>query len=489
MKSKQACKRILGIFFALLLLVSAVISGRVILPAFAVGTKYTGALEDLQKDVNFKESDYPVNVQDYSLKVIQIGESVNRELFVYVYQPAATKRKLPATSISISTQINENYAPKLYKLEVLSSDGVFGKYLVKDFVLQTTNERNYDISEIFRAWNSEIDEPFTSGTTVSEVSFAVGKLFTATTEANGNISYTCTTTETIEIRNPVHGSLRYANGISPPFATYWKSDCDSWFVAFNTDKRIDKLFTATVYYISQKYQTFVPSISGVPPTTRYEEAQENYTVVTDKDKAGNNPHLWIKGEKRDWDRIQSVSEFIRTESLNAETEAAVKGKQWVLRFTETEYKETHHTSMGLDDIEINGTKVSEATILQLKFETDGIVYNLGAVDNKHTPDTNPDNPPSDQDRYEPRAFWESIKNFFTGKSKWWVYLIVAIAVLLLLPTILGLLFPAVGKFLLWLIKGVFNCVWWLVKGLWWLICLPFKGIASLIKRSKERKRK
>ncbi len=48
MKSKQVCKRLFGVFFAFLLLVSAVMSGRVILPAFAATTQYTSVLEDLQ---------------------------------------------------------------------------------------------------------------------------------------------------------------------------------------------------------------------------------------------------------------------------------------------------------------------------------------------------------------------------------------------------------------------------------------------------------
>ena len=65
--------------------------------------KYTSVLEDLQKDATFDINDYPYAAGDYSLQVIQIAESVNDKLFVYVYQPSAPSRLLEATTIRIST--------------------------------------------------------------------------------------------------------------------------------------------------------------------------------------------------------------------------------------------------------------------------------------------------------------------------------------------------------------------------------------------------
>ena len=42
-------------------------------------------LQDLRRDKNFNEEDYPYVKDNYALYVIQIGESSNKELFVYVY--------------------------------------------------------------------------------------------------------------------------------------------------------------------------------------------------------------------------------------------------------------------------------------------------------------------------------------------------------------------------------------------------------------------
>lgn len=94
---------------------------------------YSGVLDDLQKDDSFDESHYPVIADDYSLKLIQIAESVDGELFLYVYQPSGQAKNLIASSINISTTINDEISYRNYKVRLLSSSGVFYKYIVQDF--------------------------------------------------------------------------------------------------------------------------------------------------------------------------------------------------------------------------------------------------------------------------------------------------------------------------------------------------------------------
>ena len=79
-----------------------------ILYAVSNATKYTNVLYDLQTDENFDASQYEVDNTDYSLHVIQIAESNEKELFVYVYQPYTLDSNLKATSINISKGIDEN---------------------------------------------------------------------------------------------------------------------------------------------------------------------------------------------------------------------------------------------------------------------------------------------------------------------------------------------------------------------------------------------
>ena len=97
---------------------------------------YTNVLEDLQRDSSFSKENYPEKATDYSLQIIQLAESSNKELFVYVYQPSGQLKGLVASSINISTTINDAVSYHNYKLELLNADGVFFKYKVSEFVVK-----------------------------------------------------------------------------------------------------------------------------------------------------------------------------------------------------------------------------------------------------------------------------------------------------------------------------------------------------------------
>ena len=73
----------------------------------AVAFDYSSVMEDLQSDLNFNAENYPIIENDNSLQVIQIAESVNGELFVYVYQPAARK-DIKASSINIAREMDNS---------------------------------------------------------------------------------------------------------------------------------------------------------------------------------------------------------------------------------------------------------------------------------------------------------------------------------------------------------------------------------------------
>ena len=137
------------VVFALLLTVCmALFIGLYPATAYAAiqdGVEYSSPVDDLKSDSNFDESLYPANEKDYSLQVVQIAESTDGELLVYVYQPSNGTKDYTATSINISTAINDSLYYKNYKLELLSKDGVFCKYRVKDFTVKEDVLRYYDI--------------------------------------------------------------------------------------------------------------------------------------------------------------------------------------------------------------------------------------------------------------------------------------------------------------------------------------------------------
>ena len=132
--------RKLKILLAFVLSVCAVFNAAHTL-ARAEEITYTEVLTDLQKDASFSPGNYPAKADDHSLQIIQLAESVNKELFVYVYQPSGDKVK--ASSINISTTINDEISYYNYKLELLNFDGTLFKYKVTGLEVKTDPVRYY----------------------------------------------------------------------------------------------------------------------------------------------------------------------------------------------------------------------------------------------------------------------------------------------------------------------------------------------------------
>ena len=196
-------------------------------------------------------------------------------------------------------------------------------------------------------------------------------------------------------------------------------------------------------------------------------------IVTVKgEENGSNEADGFLGKQYEWARIQTVDEFINSESLTDEVKQGVKGKQWVLRFLETPYVES---STGVSSSD-SWTELSKVTVLRLEFYKNGRLYNLGAVSDKVTGSGKPGNTNTD----ETASIWEWLERV-TGIPQWvWIMLAALIPLAILLP-VLSFIFPVVGQVLLIALKAIGKAFLWLLRGLWWLICLPFKWIYRKIR--------
>ena len=413
-------------------------------------TTYTDVLDDLRKDGSFQTSNYPERTGDYSLQIIQIAESVDRELFVYVYQPSGSRKDLRASSINISTTINDAISFTNYKLDYLNSSGVFYKYKVRDFTVSDEPTRYYAITSIYRLFDSSIDAGTGNNNTITEVNYAVDRQYCFGT-INGNPYVNCVDIQTIVVTDKFVGFVRYPDGFK-----FFYGACDSHFVAFNTDRRIDKLLEADVYYTTQAYSMAWAAFVGTKE--EFGEKEDNYAYLKYTDKVEHNGGGLFAGTYR-WDRIQSVADFIATENrdniyhgaildvtystkLTDEALQALQGKHWVLRFAETEYT----LWSGDSSYGKIATMVGDVTILRLKFETDGIVYNLGVIDNKQTGSPEPSNT-------------TSVKVSLNDRGRGIVWLILLILLVILLAPIL----PYVIQFIIFIISLPFRLIGWLIR--------------------------
>ena len=445
--------------------------------AYADGTEYSDVLDDLKKDVNFDESYYPEDTDDYSLQVMQLAESSAGELFVYIYQPSGQSRNFSASSINISTEINDDISYKNYKLRRLNYEGVFYKYLVEGLEVSLEPVRYYAVSTVYRPFDESIDEDADYGNEVTEVEYAVARQYGFGT-LNGKPYVQAVDIETIEITDKFVGFVRYSDG----YEYVTDGACDSHFVAFSTDREIDKLLEADVYYTTQSYMLYEYSTvnEGFNTEETYGDAQDKYAYLTYDQKVTHTGD-GLFAATYEWDRIETVEQFIAENEkeqnvfscagLNVSVEnkitdlgkSALADKQWVLRFDETEYENsvTNITVGGVPYYHriVNKTIVGDVTILRLKFETDGMVYNLGVIDNKQS---GSDKPVNDEDvnvTFEPEGCVNALAT---------ALMIIALLVLLIL------LWPLLP---------------YIAKAIVWVISLPFKGIAAIVRAVKKKKPK
>ena len=455
----QATKtRLVSIFLAFVLGICAVITTAAQTPlvARAESITYSGVMEDLKKDTSFKPENYPTKADDYSLQIIQIAESVNKELFVYVYQPSGKAKDFKASSINISTTINDNISYLNYKLELLNSSGVFYKYKVSGLTVKDESVRYYAISSIYRPFDESIDKQASGGNTVTEVNYAVNKQY-CFGEINGKPYVNCVDIETIVVTDKFVGFVRYPDGFK-----LYVGACDSHFVAFNTNKPMDKLLEADVYYTTQEYSSSWAAFVGENET--FGDKADKYAYLKYTDKVEHTGGGLFAGTYK-WDRIQTVDDFIKNEDReqifsgavidvkisSKLTDAALnelKGKKWVLRFTETDYT----LWSGQGTYGTFSTIVGDVTILRLKFETDGITYNLGVIDNKQSGSKDPSNE-------------TDIDISLNKRGKMILYLLMLILLIILLAPILPYVLQAIV----------------------WIISLPFKGISAAVKSTKRRR--
>lgn len=453
----QATKtRLVSIFLAFVLGICAVITTAAQTPlvARAESITYSGVLEDLKKDASFKPENYPSKADDYSLQIIQLAESSDKELFVYVYQPSGKAKNFKASSINISTTINDSISYLNYKLELLNSNGVFYKYKVKGLTVKDESVRYYAISSIYRPFDESIDKQASGGNTVTEVNYAVNKQY-CFGEINGKPYVNCVDIETIVVTDKFVGFVRYPDGFK-----LYVGACDSHFVAFNTNKPMDKLLEADVYYTTQKYSSSWAAFVGENET--FGDKADKYAYLKYTDKVEHTGGGLFAGTYK-WDRIQTVDDFIKNEDReqifsgavidvkisSKLTDAALnelKGKKWVLRFTETDYT----LWSGQGSYGTFSTIVGDVTILRLKFETDGITYNLGVIDNKQTGGREPSNE-------------TDIDISLNKRGKMILYLLMLILLIILLAPILP----------------------YIIRLVVWIITLPFKGISATVKSAKR----
>ena len=394
MKSKLRFKNLILSFALIFTLILSFLMLPITTAYAGTPAGYTNALEDLKKNSAFNEDNYPANATDYKIEVLTIAESEDSELFIYTYQPAKYSK---ATSINISTDIESKTTYDNYKLEYLNNNGVFYKYKVLDFTLPTTDTRIYEISNILRKFDENIDTKPESNNTIDEVPNSVAKQFIF--DKGGTL--TIKDVETITVTSKYIGYLRYEDSW-----LFQDTGCDVHFVAFSTDKRIDDLLEAQISY---SYRTLAWTDYGYHKSTTKDESGKKVEILKKGESFTHNSTGWFSKdaeyqqileankfiEQHDIQdnifSVDGVGDFYSFSKISDETQEVIKNEKWVLTFAAYPYKCSLGQGKEGDRDYYEYTYVSEVTLLRLRFKTDGVEYNLGVVDNKSTGDLIADN--------------------------------------------------------------------------------------------------
>lgn len=488
MKSRNIAIRIWALFFAFII---AIFVG---LPSYSADASSfddsagfgeedeNSVLADLTKDKNFNVNDYPAISTDLSMQVIQIAESDKKELFIYVYQPAASTYDFTATHISISQTVYGNEVWYRYNLTLLSTQGVFEKYKVEDFTMETGVVRYYNISAIYRAYDSAIDGDTDSSSPTDGIAYEVAQQWKACTLDN-EVSYSMVTTEVLTLTNQWSGHINYSNGY---FGSTLLSNCDAWFVALTADMEIENLMEADVTYSWTTYQYKVNYLTGAETTTTV-DSKSNEFISLDGEMKGGTEGDGLFGYQWEWNRIVSISSFLSENGDNLSDECKKYlsfdnfSGGWVLRFAETRNESyTVEGSVGGTVMQTayyhDYTDVSQVAVLRLKFKSHGKVYNLGVVADSLNPDSYPDGGYDIGDGIE-----QGIEDVIDDvKSAWKKFLSAGkrMAKILFWGFLIVVIFAILIPFIPYIFKGIV-----------WVVSLPFKLLLSLLKKGDKKNKK
>ncbi len=433
---------------------------------FASAETSAEVLQDLRKDKDFNENDYPYVSDDYGLHVIQIAESSNKELFVYAYQPCHDTYDLIGTKISISYGYSLNGAgltPKLYNLKLLSTSGTLDKYHVEGFTVPNDGDRYYNIVEIFRMVNTDIDE-IDESFPKTDIAYSVAQQWYVC-DLNGSKHYEMNTFNTLYVETVFNGNFTFSDGLTWSDLIHTQEPTDCWFYCFSVEDYVIKhIYDADLNYSIRDVRD---TYGYGDHTLTYSNERLNQVVrLKDSDKMTYiSPGL--RAPDLEWNRILSAEEFIKiAESQGAKISDTqrekIKSSQWVFTYLETERTEDKYGSSmtgGVHHID-NYEDVYDVGLLRLHFQdTSGNYYDLGVVNDLTDPDNIADG----------RTETDLLKAF----GEFWDMFVKAIGLILfvvLLCVLINFIKP---------VKDIFKSIFKAIK---FVISAPFKLLKSIFKK-------
>lgn len=370
--------------------------------------KTSSVLQDLTAMENFNAGDYPEmtykqlealntdadTTNDQPLvEVIQVAESTSDYLYFYLYQPTNTETEFTVNGILMYNGFSPDGVvdAELYSVDLMSTEGVFSKYRVRDFTIGNESERYYNLVTLYRSYIPGVDSA-SSGSDLENYSVGmhVGQQWCAY-EKDGKTVYEMNTFETVDLDITYTGNVRFHSGLT--FGQFFGQFemGDAWFIAFNVENfAVEKIIDADMVYKSRS----MSYTSGVPGTTpSYGEWSEVQKITLRKDELIRYEGPGLFAKTYSWTKIMSAQDFKKAVNeqgayfYESDVEQILNDSTWVFTFLQTEVKQTNAGSY----VTHLTTDIESVGVIRLHF-MDVIKgeCNLGVVSDLVNPDNNSD---------------------------------------------------------------------------------------------------
>lgn len=411
-----------------------------------------------------------------------IGDVNERKMYV----------ELSTAVMDSNYNITENY--QYYELSFVNQEETWCKYEILNLPNLNETTRRYNISSIgYYVYTSQAN-------IYTHIINEIGQTFIYNGITNETIQVFHEEVETITITDKEVAFYCYGDGDN-----WWFQETtimqegdvytDSWFIFFNTDKKIDELLEIELTYTQYDYH-FYRSGYGVTMDSAVTEELINDmkngdagTIYPDDFESGKsyvNYHnstiqtiypgtTKVSYSDKGWfgkydtyyeelDNIMNLKEYQAQDSDNFVFTDYANNYAWGVHFKDTtrQFEKWADADFPIA-INLDGSGMSDVAILRLKFKTDGIIKNCYAIDT----------PTSD--------FTGNSADVDTKYEEWFERLSMIVG-LLMLVVLLGYLSPIFSI----LFKGLITALELIFKGVITIISLPFKLIAKLLKPKNKK---
>lgn len=332
----------------------------------------TGRYSTIKEDFEAWSFNYSLLNRDPSNQSISVLQLIEKDLdlYLYLYDPSnqlIAAYANPKLNVAVYEATSEE-ALKTEKATYYSLD----MELISD--LNDSACLKYKISKVaslsYRRYSLVT---IRTGTTTSNYkAYSLAKDYYYWTDANKQVNYYYKELETITITAQKVYSLAIRTNSAWSDLVFYRKGSQNFFIGFNTNRKIDELIEIEMQYTAQEY-TQTTDANGF--VIRDNQPATLVNNVVSGFKKTVTAQSWFQANKYSWDTVSTYSALMNNNNTEFKSFITSNFQNYnhIVNFAQYSYQSTTSNFI------TKGTAISNIEILRLKFEYDGVIYDLSAV--------------------------------------------------------------------------------------------------------------